>query len=307
MRVSVAAEDPGLRKPPTLSLVHGFTDVDRQPDPKSWVTVLDRLADEPFYQAYQARVRELLWPAPGRHYLEVGAGTGASAARLRDEHGVEVTTVDSAATMSATARERGLHRCTVADAHRLPFAGRSFDGGWADRTVQHLADPHTAITELIRVVRPGGRVVLADPDYDTQVLDLADQRLARRVLRFRADVLLRNGTLAHQHAGMLAARGLTDITVEARTLVVRDATAVDHVLGLRTWAATAAQRGALDPADAEAFVDQFDEAVATQRFTYAVTFFLTAATVPRWPGHGRGRVGPGQSGNKARTEALIKS
>ncbi|MET7468422.1 methyltransferase domain-containing protein [Micromonospora sp. NPDC005686] len=90
----------------------------------------------------------------------------------------------------------------------------SFDGAWSDRTVQHLADPHAAIGELVRVVRPGGRIVLADPDYDTQVLGIADQDLARRVLRFRADVLLRNGTLAHQHAGILATLGLTDVTVE---------------------------------------------------------------------------------------------
>ncbi|MEU8263716.1 methyltransferase domain-containing protein [Micromonospora sp. NPDC048999] len=33
-----------------------------------------------------------------------------------------------------------------------------------NRTLQHLADPHAAIKELIRVVRPGGRIVLADPD-----------------------------------------------------------------------------------------------------------------------------------------------
>ncbi|MEV0427995.1 methyltransferase domain-containing protein [Micromonospora sp. NPDC050495] len=259
--------------------MHGFTDVDRQSDPNSWVGVLGRLAEEPFYQAYQRRVRELLHPAPGRRYLEVGAGTGASAARLEDEHGVSVAALDRALTMAAAMRARGLTRTAVADAHHLPFLDNSFDGAWADRTVQHLADPHAAITELVRVVRPAGRIVLADPDYDTQVLDIADQSLARRVLRFRADVLLRNGTLAHHHAGLLAAHGLVAITVEPRTLVVRDPTAVDNVLGLRSWAATAAQRGALDPAEARAFEDQFDEAVAAHRFTYAVTFFLTAATV----------------------------
>jgi len=41
-------------------------------------------------------------------------------------------------------------------------------------------------------------VVVVDPDYDTQVVDVEDQTLARRVLRFRADRLLRNGTLAHR-------------------------------------------------------------------------------------------------------------
>ena len=181
--------------------------------------------------------------------------------------------------MAAAMQARGLTQCAVADAHRLPFLDDSFDGAWSDRTVQHLADPHAAIGELVRVVRPGGRIVLADPDYDTQVLDIADQDLARRVLRFRADVLLRNGTLAHQHAGILATLGLAGITVEPRTLLVRDPAAADNVLGLRSWAATAAQRGVLEPAEARAFEDRFDEAVEAGRFTYAVTFFLTAATV----------------------------
>ncbi|MEU8211420.1 methyltransferase domain-containing protein [Micromonospora sp. NPDC049044] len=259
--------------------MHGFTDVDRQPDPDSWVDVLDRLSEEPFYQAYQQRVRQLLEPAPGRRYVDVGAGTGASAARLKGQHSVSVVTVDHALTMAAAMQARGLTHSTVADAHHLPFLADSFDGAWADRTLQHLAHPDAAIKELIRVVRRGGRVVLADPDYDTQVLDIADQGLARRVLRFRADVLLRNGTLAHQHGGLLAAHGLADVTVEPRTLVVRNPTAVDNVLGLRSWAATAARRGALDPAEARAFEEQFDEAVVARRFTYAVTFFLTAATV----------------------------
>ncbi|MEV2238397.1 methyltransferase domain-containing protein [Micromonospora sp. NPDC049891] len=266
--------------------MHGFADVDSQSDPNSWVGVLDRLTTEPFYQAYQERVRELLHPTPGRRYVEVGAGTGASAARLRNEHDVSVATVDRSLTMTAAMQARGLTQCAVGDAHRLPFVDNSFDGAWADRTLQHVADPPAAIKELVRVVRPSGRIVLADPDYDTQVLDITDQNLARRVLRFRADVLLRNGTLAHQHAGLLATHGLVDVTVEPRTLLVRNPTAVDNVFGLRSWAATAAQRGALDPTEAHAFEDQFDEAVNANRFTYAVTFFLTAATVPS---HGSAR------------------
>ncbi|MFD3622569.1 hypothetical protein ACFWWT_47070 [Streptomyces sp. NPDC058676] len=111
-------------------------------------------------------------------------------------------------------------------------------------------------------------------------VDIDDQELARQVLRFRADVGLRNGSLAHQHAGLLAARGLHDTTVEARTLVVRDPSAADNVMGLRTWEHTAAAWAYLNPLDADRFVAQFDNAVRAGRFPYAVTFFLTAGTLP---------------------------
>ncbi|MFD8262664.1 hypothetical protein ACFV19_27965 [Streptomyces griseoluteus] len=133
---------------------------------------------------------------------------------------------------------------------------------------------------MIRVIRPGGPLVLADPDYDTQALDISDQDLARSVLRYRADHMLRHGTLAHQQAGLLAARRLVDITVEARTLLVRDPEAADQVMGLRTWAHTAAEHGRLESAQADRFVTLLDEAATQVRFLYSVTFFLTSAALP---------------------------
>jgi SAM-dependent methyltransferase len=199
--------------------------------------------------------------------------------RADSTHDVEVVAIDTSATMAATMRSRGLAQVALADGHRLPFRDRCFDGGWADRVLQHVADPEQVLDEMLRVLRPGGRIVLADPDYDTQALDIGDRDLARKVLRFRADLALRNGTLAHTLPGLLAARALTDIAVEARTLVVRDPTAVDHVMGLRTWADTAAAHGHLDPADARDFVACFDQAVEAGRFTYAVTFFLTVGQI----------------------------
>lgn len=212
-------------------VAHGFTSVDTQPRPAEWVQVLDRLSAEPFYAAYKQRLREFLRAEPGELFLEVGAGTGDAAVALRSRCGVEVVAVDSSLTMIAQARNRGLPRAAVADGHRLPFAAGQFNGAWADRVLQHVAEPARVLDELLRVVRPGGRIALADPDYDTQVLDIEDQELARRVLRFRADAGLRNGALAHRHAGLLGARGLHDITVEARTLVVRDSSAADNVMG----------------------------------------------------------------------------
>jgi len=254
-------------------VVHGFTDVDRQDRPQDWAGLLDRISDEPFYATLKRRLAELLQPSRGGIYLDAGAGTGAAAAALP----ADTVALDFSYTMAQAARARGLRRVVQADAHHLPFANASFTGVWADRVLQHVADPRRVAAELVRVLAPGGRLVLCDPDYDTQVLDIADQALARRVLRFRADRLLRNGAYAHRHAGLLTDLRLTDVAVEAHTLVVRDPSAVDNVMGLRSWASTAASRGALPAEDAARFEAMFDDAVAAGHFTYAVTFFLTSA------------------------------
>jgi SAM-dependent methyltransferase len=236
------------------------------------------LSADPFYDAYKHRLRDLLRAGPGCRVLDLGAGSGDNARALAAECGAEVVALDQSLTMGAAMRARKLTCVVVADGHHLPFHESAFDGVLADRVLQHVADPERVLDEMLRVLRPGGRIALADPDYGTQVLDIEDQDLARNVLRFRAEAALRNGTLAHRHAGLLASRGLQEITAEARTLVVRDPRAIDNVMGLRSWAHTAAAHGHLEATDADRFVEQFDLAVRTGQFTYAVTFFLTAAT-----------------------------
>ena len=259
---------------------HPFTAVDDQPDPTTWIEILDHIRAEPAYAAYKVRIGELLRPVAGGKYLEVGAGTGDDALALAARFGVEVVGVDASATMVEEARRRGLRDALVGDAHALPFTDASFDGSWSDRTFQHLADPPGALAELARVTKPGGRIVLADPDYDTQVVDVTDQALARRVLLFRADHALRNGTLAHRMGGLFVRAGLEDVSVEATAVVLRDPTALDNAMGLRTWARTAHQRGMLRAEDVAAWERELDEAVSGGRFLYAFNVFLTAGTRP---------------------------
>jgi SAM-dependent methyltransferase len=257
---------------------HGFTAVDRQEDPVSWVHTLDRLAQEPFYAAYKARTRELLAPRLGQRFLDVGGGTGADAHALMHATGAAVVVLDLSRTMATEARRRGVELVAVGDATALPFPTSTFDGCRADRTFQHLAIPEVALRELVRVTRPGGRIVVVDPDYDTQVVDVADQALARRVLRFRADYALCNGTLAHRMAGHFTGLGLSDVRVEGMTLAMRDPTAVDNVMGLRTWAESGHAQGRLSAKDADRWPRVLDDAITTGRFLYAVTFFLTSGT-----------------------------
>jgi SAM-dependent methyltransferase len=193
---------------------------------------------------------------------------------------VEVVGVDLSSTMIDEARRRGLLHAHVADAASLPFDASSFDGSWADRTFQHLSDPEAALAEMCRVTKGGGRIVVVDPDYDTQVVDVADQELARTILRFRADHALRNGTLAHRMGGFFVRAGLSEVSVEAAPVVLRDPTTLDNVMGLRDWAAVAHERGFLDARDVEVWTKTIDDAIAEGSFLYSFTLFLTSGTCP---------------------------
>ena len=53
----------------------------------------------------------------------------------------------------------------VASAYQLPFPDQSFDVVRAERVFQHLAEPDAALTEMLRVTRIGGQVMLVDPDH----------------------------------------------------------------------------------------------------------------------------------------------
>jgi ubiquinone/menaquinone biosynthesis C-methylase UbiE len=62
-------------------------------------------------------------------------------------------------------------RFVQADIQRLPFEDATFDRCYADRIFIHLPDPQLALAELVCVTRPGGKIVIAEGDHESQVLD----------------------------------------------------------------------------------------------------------------------------------------
>jgi len=261
---------------PSDEVEHGFTRVDREARPADWVECLDKLHGEPFYRAYKERVREILAPRPAGLYLEVGAGVGTDASAL----GAKVIGIDRSSTMCREARARGQRLSVVADAEALPLPSGLVDGCWSDRTFQHLARPRRALHELVRVMKPGATIVLVDPDYGTQAMVLPDQPIAQKVFDFRARHALRNGTLAHQMGRCFVEANLHDVSVEERTLIVRDPTAVDNVMGLRSWARAAQKGGSINEVEAQRFETSYDEVVARGSFRWSVSFFITSGRKP---------------------------
>lgn len=106
---------------------------------------------------------ELVGIAEGARVLDVGAGTGAvtvPAAAAAGRRGLTVG-VDASSTMLQQLRAKGPYRAVVAQALYLPFAPRVFDAVLAGFVVSHFPDYAQALTELVRVLRPGGRLGLS--------------------------------------------------------------------------------------------------------------------------------------------------
>ena len=158
---------------------------------------------------------------PGHAVLDVGCGAGddlRSLAQLVGPTG-RVVGVDNSETMLQEARERtrGLPvECHTGDAHHLDFAADSFDSCRAERVLQHVEDPFQAFAELVRVVRPGGRVVVADPDYGTVMVDATHRALTQHILAFPCE-MTRNGWIGRQLSGLAQQCGLVDVTIHGTT------------------------------------------------------------------------------------------
>jgi SAM-dependent methyltransferase len=251
---------------------HGFTRVDEAARPRDWVECLDRIRCEPFYRDYKDRIRAILAPRATGLYLEVGAGVGADAMAL----GARIIAVDKSLTMCRESRARGQIMTVAANAEAMPFPSELADGCWSDRTFQHLAYPQRALEEMKRVMKPGATIVVADPDYGTQTMQFPDQSLASQVLSFRAHHLLRNGTLAHEMGSRFVEAGLEDVSIEEKRLIVRDPTSVDNVMGLRSWAGAASDRGIMNEDDVARWETLYDQVVAEGEFLWSVSFFITS-------------------------------
>jgi SAM-dependent methyltransferase len=134
-------------------------------------STLKHLREHWWDDAFTGFLEETLKPRPGKRILDVGCGTGTaemSLARLRMSQmhlfGVDLL---HERVREAHAATRGINArvgYAAADAVRLPFAAGVFDSTYSVAVMQHIRDLAGALREISRVTRPGGRVLVVEPD-----------------------------------------------------------------------------------------------------------------------------------------------
>lgn len=99
---------------------------------------------------------------PGDKVLEVGCGRGVFLDRLVTEYGIKATGIDIAKKAVTEGEKESVNKLDlrVADAAKLPFPDAFFDVVMSFDTLEHVKDQEKAITEMMRVLKPKGKILI---------------------------------------------------------------------------------------------------------------------------------------------------
>ncbi|MFI9788327.1 methyltransferase domain-containing protein [Kitasatospora sp. NPDC051984] len=235
-------------------------------------------ADTSTVEVATARLNDLmvtlLDPAPGATILDIGCGVGKPALQLVAARDVRVTGIAIADVEVEQANERAKEagRSDVAtfrnaDVTDLPFEDGSFDGAWALESLLHVPDRNRALAETARVLRPGGRLVIADtverPPMSPEGRKVLDE--------IRAAYHVSPYATADEYAGLLAGNGFVDVEIrDISDKVVRTGSIMAD--------AVAARREELARIDGPEPVDQYIDLMRRAAASPDIGYLVIVAT-----------------------------
>ena len=134
----------------------------------------------------QRQFRAWFNPKMGERILDAGCGTGTNVHALSKLVGPEgkIIGIDNSEAMLAIARTKESAdnvEYQNKSIEQMDFPDNHFDGVVCTQVLGYIADPEKAIKEMLRVVRPSGRVFISEADWDTLMYSVPDKELQRKI------------------------------------------------------------------------------------------------------------------------------
>jgi ubiquinone/menaquinone biosynthesis C-methylase UbiE len=265
-----------------------WADVDKTGDPNWFIRFLDAsrggslaaIKQDPRQFYSYLGVRE------GQHILDVGSGTGDLTRPLAALVGPagRVVGVDYSQTMVDEAQRRAAEEGSPVefiqgDIHSLPFEEAEFDVVQVRLVFQHLRDPHPALAELVRVLKPGGRLAILEQDWETLVIDATDRALTRRIVNLFNDALP-NGWIGRQLYGLLKEVGLERVAATGSLVMLPNYEVVSALLGFDHVLDRLREQGQAADAEIEAWQEDLRLRSQEGRFMTGFTIFTATGHKP---------------------------
>ena len=264
----------------STDLHHGFADIERSTQPQTLFDFLEMVNSLPEIRAYKRVMRTYLRLRDGDTVLDVGCGIGIEARRIANEcPGVRVIGLDRESMIAEAQDRAGAEGASIrwlsGQAENIPLPDDSVDACMTERVLMYLPDPALGIAEMVRVLKPGGRVSCFELDYDAAMLG-GDPVMAATVND------LMNGTLGEPRMGRrlptyLRDAGLTGISLHPviffPPLPVYEAT-------VATTVREAIARGDLPHEQATQWLQSQADAANAGLFFSAFVGIVTSASLP---------------------------
>ncbi|HMN13000.1 MAG TPA: methyltransferase domain-containing protein [Bellilinea sp.] len=138
--------------------------------------------DKYFLTAPIERLVELLQPNLGGIALDIGGGTGRAAAAL-SEKGMVAAILDPSFKMLLNSKDKSIQGRIFGTSEEIPFATGSIDRIVIVDAFHHVADQSASIAEMARALKPGGRLMVVDPDIrylTTKILAVLEKVILMR-------------------------------------------------------------------------------------------------------------------------------
>jgi SAM-dependent methyltransferase len=196
------------------------------------MTVSELWPGDPARQDRWKQLLDWLAPALGESVLDVGGGSGSAVAYIADRVGPRgrsvglerlpayLTKLKANYSTIGSATPSGVR----GEAQALPFADASFDAVLCVNVLEAIVDRPLALAEMRRVLKPGGRVLVAHDDYESMVYAGADRELTRRAVSAYANskfasYAASDGQMGRQLWGLFSPTGFADPVVRVLPLI----------------------------------------------------------------------------------------
>jgi ubiquinone/menaquinone biosynthesis C-methylase UbiE len=246
-------------------------------NPYAWLIGLDGI------RAMTRRRFGLVGAVPGARILVVGCGTGDDVLALARlvKPGGRAFGVEQAESDLQAARRRAATAGLAAKFHLgppddLPFPDASFDGVCAAWLLNDATDPAPVLSEMVRVVRPGGRIVIDDTDWAETTLKAGDPGTVRRILDHQSAAA---GATGSRRSFDHLARSAHLINLTTSVTPVHDRYGASGNIFVE-MASAAATGGAITPEEAASFKADLALALAHKRFAAELPCITIAGQRP---------------------------
>lgn len=201
-----------------------FSRVDQTRDPKFFIEFLEARKTVEGEREVKELIIELLAPKRGARVLDIGCGLGDDARGIAGIVGPDghVVGIDPSETMIAESKKRASGSALpveflTGDARKLDFPDASFDLVRTDRVLMFVPEIEQAISEIVRVLRPGGRAVASELDFEMHFTDSHFPETGRKVSSVFA-ACQAQPQLGRQLHRLFAERGLRKVKSVPRLL-----------------------------------------------------------------------------------------